>query len=163
MSRMTIDDYFQKNIMIFNIFRILGDLCHLLSFIVILSKIKKTKSCYGRLLCTKWVLGISFKTQGLYFIVYITRYLDLYKVILHPSKLANGLVLYNSIMKVLYISLTLYISNMMMRVSPYRTTYDKNGDSYDVVKWALAPAAILAILFHRHTDNLVLDVANRFI
>ena len=103
-------------------------------------------------------LGISFKTQGLYFIVYITRYLDLYKVVLHPSKLENGLVLYNSIMKVLYISLTLYISNMMMRVSPYRTTYDKNGDSYDVVKWALLPAAILALLFHRHTDNLILDV-----
>ena len=45
---MTTDDYFQKNKMIFNIFRILGDLCHLLSFIVLLSKIKKTKSCYGR-------------------------------------------------------------------------------------------------------------------
>ena len=47
---------------------------------------------------------------------------------------------------------------MMMRVSPYRTTYDKNGDSYDVVKWALLPAGVLALLFHRHTDNLILDV-----
>ena len=33
--------------MIFNIFRILGDLCHLLSFIVLIVKIKQTKSCYG--------------------------------------------------------------------------------------------------------------------
>ena len=78
-------------------------------------------------------VGISFKTQGLYFIVFVTRYLDLYKVILHPGKLADGLILYNSIMKVLYIALTLYICNMMMRVSPYRTTYDKNGDTYKVV------------------------------
>ena len=33
--------------MIFNIFRILGDLSHLLSFIVLIVKIKQTKSCYG--------------------------------------------------------------------------------------------------------------------
>ena len=104
------------------------------------------------------ILGISFKTQGLYFIVFVTRYLDLYKVILHPSKLSSGLILYNSIMKVAYISLTLYICNMMMRVSPYRTTYDKNGDTYKVVKWAIIPAAVLAVLFHRHTGNLILDV-----
>ena len=103
-------------------------------------------------------VGISFKTQGLYFIVFVTRYLDLYKVILHPGKLADSLILYNSIMKVLYIALTLYICNMMMRVSPYRTTYDKNGDTYKVVQWAILPAAILAILFHRHTSNLFLDV-----
>ena len=61
-------------------------------------------------------------------------------------------------MKVLYIALTLYICNMMMRVSPYRTTYDKNGDTYKVVQWAILPAAILAILFHRHSSNLFLDV-----
>ena len=79
-------------------------------------------------------------------------------MILHPGKLADGLILYNSIMKVLYIALTLYICNMMMRVSPYRTTYDKNGDTYKVVQWAILPAAILAILFHRHTNNLFLDV-----
>ena len=88
----------------------------------------------------------------------MTRYLDLYIVILHPSRLASGLVLYNTTMKVLYISLTLYICNMMMRVSPYRTTYDKNGDSYKVVKWAILPAAILAILFHRRSGKLFLDV-----
>lgn len=106
------------------------------------------------------VVGISFKTQGLYFIVYITRYLDLYKVLFHPSKLANPMILYNSIMKVIYISLTLYISNMMMRVSPYRQTYDRNGDSYNVVKLAIIPAAILAIFFHRHTGNIILDVGH---
>ena len=103
-------------------------------------------------------IGISFKTQGLYFIVFITRYLDLYKIILHPSKLHSGLVLYNSIMKVLYISLTLYICNLMMRVSPYRTTYDKNSDTYKVVQWAILPAMILAVIFHRHTENTFLDV-----
>lgn len=105
------------------------------------------------------ILGISFKTQGLYFLVFFFRYLDLYKVILHPFKLRDGLVLYNSIMKVLYLSLTLYICNMMMRVSPYRTTYDKNSDTYKVVPWAILPAGVLALIFHRHSNNVFLDVS----
>ena len=91
----------------------------------------------------------------------MTRYLDLYKVILHPSKLSSGLVIYNTIMKVLYLSLTLYICNLMMRVSPYRTTYDKNGDTYKVVRWAILPAAILALFFHRKSNNFILDVTIR--
>ena len=144
--------------MIFNIFRILGDLCHLLSFIVLIIKIKQTKSCYGERNQFHWCVGISFKTQGLYFIVFFCRYLDLYRVVLNPSRLANGLVLYNSIMKVLYLTLTLYICNLMMRVSPYRTTYDRNGDSYKVVNWAIIPAAVLALIFRRHTGNFILDV-----
>ena len=61
-------------------------------------------------------------------------------------------------MKVLYLSLTLYICNLMMRVSPYRTTYDRNGDSYKVVNWAIIPAAVLALIFRRHTGNFILDV-----
>lgn len=109
------------------------------------------------------ILGISFKTQGLYFLVFFFRYLDLYKVILHPFKLRDGLVLYNSIMKVLYLSLTLYICNMMMRVSPYRTTYDKNSDTYKVVPWAILPAGVLALIFHRHSNNVFLDVFSSII
>lgn len=35
--------------MIFNVFRIAADLCHLLSFLVLILKIKQTKSCYGGL------------------------------------------------------------------------------------------------------------------
>ena len=61
-------------------------------------------------------------------------------------------------MKVLYLSMTLYICNLMMRVSPYRTTYDRNGDSYKVVNWAIIPAAVLALIFRRHTGNFILDV-----
>lgn len=62
-------------------------------------------------------------------------------------------------MKVLYLSLTLYICNMMMRVSPYRTTYDKNSDTYKVVPWAILPAGVLALIFHRHSNNVFLDVS----
>lgn len=61
-------------------------------------------------------------------------------------------------MKVLYLSLTLYICNLMMRVSPYRTTYDKNGDSFKVMNWAIIPAAVLALIFRKHTGNFLIDV-----
>ena len=48
-----------------NLFRVLGDLSHLVSIGILLHKMIQLKSCSG----------ISFKSQVLYFIVYITRYL----------------------------------------------------------------------------------------
>ncbi|KAH7687243.1 ER lumen protein retaining receptor protein [Dioscorea alata] len=51
-----------------NAFRLLADLTHLLSIIILLVKIRTTKSC----------AGISLKTQDLYVLVFISRYLDLF-------------------------------------------------------------------------------------
>lgn len=48
--------------------RLAGDMVHLLSFIVLLLKINATKSCRG----------ISLKTQELYTLVFVCRYLDLF-------------------------------------------------------------------------------------
>lgn len=82
-----------------NIFRLAGDLMHLASIIILLLKIQHTRSCAGvslsyvRLLAND-TLGISLKTQVLYAVVFITRYLDL---------LTNYVSLYNFIMKVIFI------------------------------------------------------------
>ena len=51
-----------------NFFRICGDMCHLLSFVVMFWKLHSSKS----------VAGISLKTQELYVIVFVARYLDLF-------------------------------------------------------------------------------------
>ena len=51
-----------------NFFRIAGDMCHLLSFVVMFWKLHSSKS----------VAGISLKTQELYVIVFVARYLDLF-------------------------------------------------------------------------------------
>ena len=51
-----------------NFFRIAGDMCHLLSFVVMFWKLNSSKS----------VAGISLKTQELYVIVFVARYLDLF-------------------------------------------------------------------------------------
>lgn len=46
-----------------NIFRLLGDLSHLASIFILLNKIQKSRSARG----------ISFKTQLIYLIVFLTR------------------------------------------------------------------------------------------
>jgi ER lumen protein retaining receptor len=48
--------------------RLTADMLHLLSFVVLLLKINATKSCRG----------ISLKTQELYTLVFVCRYLDLF-------------------------------------------------------------------------------------
>lgn len=82
-----------------NIFRLTGDLAHLTAIIILLLKIWKTRSCSGMFqrvlprffLNTVVLLGISGKTQILFALVYITRYLDLF---------TNFVSLYNTFMKV---------------------------------------------------------------
>ena len=51
-----------------NLFRFLGDMSHILSFMILLHKIVKGKSA----------AGISLRTQELYAIVFCSRYIDLF-------------------------------------------------------------------------------------
>ena len=51
-----------------NLFRLAGDLSHLLAIVILLLKIWKTRSC----------AGISGKTQAMFAVCFITRYLDLF-------------------------------------------------------------------------------------
>lgn len=50
-----------------NFFRLIGDLSHLASIFILIQKIVKSRSARG----------ISFKTQVLYVVVFLTRYVDL--------------------------------------------------------------------------------------
>ena len=70
-----------------NFFRIAGDMCHLLSFVVMFYKLQASGSC----------AGISLKTQELFLIVFLTRYVDLF---------TSFYGVYNSFMKVAYIAST---------------------------------------------------------
>ncbi|EGS22900.1 uncharacterized protein CTHT_0013770 [Thermochaetoides thermophila DSM 1495] len=104
--------------MTLNIFRVLA------SIFILLHKIVQLKSCSG----------ISFKSQMLYLLVYITRYLDL------PWTRSS----YNFIFKVLFISSQCYIIYLMARA--YKPTNDPNLDTFRV-EFLLGFAFILAILF----------------
>ncbi|OBZ84335.1 ER lumen protein-retaining receptor 2 [Choanephora cucurbitarum] len=92
-----------------NIFRLTADLTHLASILILLHKIQKTKSC----------AGISFKSQLLYSLVFITRYLDLF--VKHFS-------IYNTLMKLFFIGSSLFIVYLMYH--KYHATYDASFDTF---------------------------------
>ncbi|KAL6181386.1 hypothetical protein ACLB2K_048041 [Fragaria x ananassa] len=96
-----------------NAFRLAGDITHLISILVLLLKIYATRSCSGKkkkLLTASFyrlafrfsgadpvrffTAGISLKTQDLYAVVFLARYLDLF---------TDFISVYNSVMKVVFI------------------------------------------------------------
>jgi len=109
-----------------NIFRLLGDLSHLASILILLQKIQSTRSCRG----------LSFKTQALYTTVFIARYLDL---------VYRWVSLYNFFMKIFFISTSVYILYLMrMR---FRPTHDPSIDTFRI-EYLLGPSAVLALIFN---------------
>ncbi|KAI8369764.1 ER lumen protein retaining receptor-domain-containing protein [Blakeslea trispora] len=94
-----------------NIFRLTADLTHLASILILLHKIIKTKSC----------AGISFKSQLLYSLVFVTRYLDLF--VKHFS-------IYNTAMKLFFIGSSLFIVYLMYH--KYQATYDASLDTFRI-------------------------------
>ncbi|UZJ51742.1 hypothetical protein CBS101457_001062 [Exobasidium rhododendri] len=119
-----------------NIFRFFGDLSHLASIFILLHKITLSKSCRG----------ISFKTQLLYSVVFITRYLDIF---VESS-------FYRFIMKLFFIASSIYVL-YLMRIK-FRPTHDPAIDTIRL-EYLLGPAALLALIFHyRDTHFSFLEV-----
>lgn len=124
-----------------NIFRLIGDLLHLISFLILIWKIKKTKSVTGKLFTLILIIfkGLSMKSQLVFLIVFCTRYIDLF---------LYWISLYNFCMKILYISATLYILYLFKMKHPISLTYDSVLDSINLYKFIFPPAAALTIVFH---------------
>lgn len=110
-----------------NLFRLAGDMCHVLSIVVLLLRLKATKNA----------IGISIKTQELYLVVFCLRYLDLFTTFYS---------VYNTVMKIAYIASTAFIIYMVRMTEPFKTTYDQAQDSFLHWQFALAPAALLAVV-----------------
>lgn len=110
-----------------NLFRFAGDMCHVMSILVLLLRLRVTKNANG----------ISIKTQELYLIVFISRYLDLFTTFYS---------LYNSVMKILYITTTAYIIYMVKTTEPFKTTYESAQDSFLHLQFAVAPALVLGFI-----------------
>merc|ERR1712106_775564 len=109
-----------------NIFRLLGDLSHLLAIIILLLKIWKTRSC----------AGISGKSQVLFAIVFISRYLDL---------VTNFVSVYNTTMKVFFIASA--VGTVYLMFVKFKATYDGNHDTFRI-EFLLGPVAILALVLN---------------
>ncbi|XP_012532031.1 ER lumen protein-retaining receptor [Monomorium pharaonis] len=109
-----------------NIFRLLGDLSHLLAIIVLLLKIWKTRSC----------AGISGKSQILFAIVYTSRYLDLFTTFISA---------YNTFMKIVFIATSL--ATVFLMYVKFKATYDHNHDTFRI-EFLILPAFVLALLIN---------------
>ncbi|CAN0210709.1 ER lumen protein-retaining receptor 1 [Petromyzon marinus] len=117
-----------------NVFRLAGDLSHLLAIIILLLKIWKTRSC----------AGISGKSQILFALVFTTRYLDL---------LTNYISLYNTTMKVIYIGCS--YATVWMIYSKFKATYDSNHDTFRV-EFLVLPVALLSLVVNH--DYSVVEI-----
>lgn len=110
-------------------FRIAGDMLHVASLLILAHRIRKSKNC----------VGISCKTQELYMIVFLARYLDLFVYFVS---------LYNTFMKIAYIGITGYLIYLMRVSKLYRQTYDTKGDSFQYWKYLLGPCFLLSLIFN---------------
>lgn len=109
-----------------NLFRLAGDLSHVLAILLLLAKIWKTRSA----------AGISGKSQMLFALVFLTRYLDLF---------VSFVSVYNSVMKILFISTS--CTTVYLIYKKFKSTYDGNHDTFRV-EFLLVPSIILALIFH---------------
>ncbi|XP_042505202.1 ER lumen protein-retaining receptor-like isoform X1 [Macadamia integrifolia] len=112
-----------------NVFRLAGDMTHLFSIIILLLKIRTMKSC----------AGISLKTQELYVIVFLARYLDLF---------TKYFSLYNTIMKLVFIGISISIVWYMRYHKVVKQTYSKDQDTFRHY-FLLLPCFLLAVVVHR--------------
>ncbi|VDL71675.1 unnamed protein product [Nippostrongylus brasiliensis] len=107
-----------------NIFRLSADLAHLVAIVILLHKIWKSRSCEG----------LSGRSQVLFAIVFVSRYLDLF---------TNFISVYNSVMKVFFLGTS--IGTVYLMWIKFKATYDRNNDSLRL-EFLVIPAAILALL-----------------
>jgi len=113
-----------------NFFRLAGDICHAASIGIVMHTLLKQKNCRG----------ISLKTQLLYLVVFVCRYLDLFY---------NFSSLYNSLMKIIFIGSSGAIVYVMSARPPICDTYDKKADSFNLL-FLIIPCTVFALIFNEY-------------
>ena len=91
-------------------------------------------------------LGVSGKSQIMFAMVFITRYLDL---------LTNFISLYNTTMKLVFISCS--VATVYLMFAKFKATYDSNHDTFRM-EFLVVPVAGLAFLVNH--DFSPLEVHN---
>lgn len=107
-----------------NVFSIAGDFSHLLAIVILLHSIVKKRSCHG----------VSGKTQVLFALGFMTRYLDL---------LTRYTAIYNTLMKLTFIATT--IATCYLIFFKFRDTYDDKQDRFSIL-YLLPVVAVVAVL-----------------
>jgi len=113
-----------------NVFRLIGDLSHLLAILLLLWKVWKTRSC----------AGVSGKSQMLFAIVFTTRYLDL---------ITSFVSVYNTSMKLIFLAST--YATVFLIFHKFKATYDANHDSFRA-EFLVVPVGGLAVLVNHELN-----------
>mmetsp|Transcript_38976 Transcript_38976/g.61697 ORF Transcript_38976/g.61697 Transcript_38976/m.61697 type:complete len:216 (-) Transcript_38976:120-767(-) len=111
-----------------NIFRLCGDMLHLSSIIILLTKLTMKQKCEG----------ISCRMQEIYAIVFISRYLDLFW---------SFVSVYNTVMKIIFISSTIYCIYLMRCHPTIKQTYEREKDAFKYEIYLLGPCFVLGFIF----------------
>ena len=90
-----------------DVFQLIGDFLHLIAVLMLLLKIMANKN----------VIGLSYKTQEIYLVVFLTRYSDMVLENHWGS-------LYFNLMRFLFIGITVYTIYLMKFKRPYKLSYD---------------------------------------
>ncbi|KJP85728.1 ER lumen protein retaining receptor [Plasmodium fragile] len=110
-----------------NIFRLIGDVLHLVSMYILIMKLKKSKNC----------IGISCRMQELYLIVFLCRYIDLFFVFVS---------FYNTVMKITFIVTIAYTIYLIRFKLPISQTYNRKVDNFKSEKYLIPPCLVLSLL-----------------
>ncbi|CAE8676528.1 unnamed protein product [Polarella glacialis] len=94
---------------------------------LLLWKLNKSKTC----------VGVSCRMQEMYALVFIFRYMDL---------LWSFVSVYNTVMKVIFITATVYLIYLMRVKPPISQTYERSTDSFQYEIYLLGPCFLLGIL-----------------
>ena len=111
-----------------NLFRLCGDVSHVVSIVVLALRLNATKSA----------VGISLKTQELYLIVFVARYADLF---------SHFYSLYNTFMKIAFITSTAAIIYTVRFRAPWTHKYDRSQDTFKHWLFAVLPCGVVASLY----------------
>jgi ER lumen protein retaining receptor len=107
-----------------NIFRLTADLSHLVSILLLIHKIRTTRN----------VAGLSLKSQAVYMVVYLTRYIDLFW---------SYVSLYNTAMKLLFIGSQAYILYLM--TVEFKPQHDMRLDTFKL-PYLFGAAAVMSLI-----------------
>ena len=113
-----------------NVIQLIGDSLHLLSFVIIIYKIIRDRSCKG----------VSAKTFEIYLLVFCTRYLDLFMYFIS---------LYNTSMKILFIGASAFILYLMKYNKRYSISYDRIKEDIFPHIYLIPFALIMTLLIHK--------------
>lgn len=95
-----------------DLLKYVADICHLLSFIILIYNMLNKKNC----------LGVSYRTQEIYLVIFVLRYSDLL-FLPQPS-------LWNLVFKILFISLTVYAIYLIRFKRPVCVSYEALMDKF---------------------------------